>query len=88
MVLNAEKNSKILIQSLKKGQSVSLGDKIEKITLLGHGALNFKRTANGVEIRLPKKLPNDYVLVFKVQCKGKVLYRKSQGSNDVMPAQT
>lgn len=76
--LGAPKNGKAQIKSLSNKNKVGDGDEITKIELLGYGEVDFVRTNEYLEIKLPKTLPNHVALVYKVSVKGelqRILYQ-------------
>lgn len=87
-VLGIPSNGKVLIKSLSTDVEVSPENEIESIELIGHGKIDFNRTKTGVQIILPKELPNNVALVFKVKTKGMLEQRKNTGSNAIVPKKT
>jgi alpha-L-fucosidase len=86
--LDLPTSGKTIIKSLGKGTKVSSVNKIKSIELFGHGEVKFKRIAGELEIKLPKKLPNDWALAFKITVEGELQKRKLEGKNKVIPMQT
>jgi alpha-L-fucosidase len=76
------------MKSLSSDKKITKKNKITQISLLGHGALNFKRSTKGIEINLPEKLPNNVALTFKIEVKGKLITRENKGLNGVVPQKT
>jgi alpha-L-fucosidase len=87
-VLGIPSDSKIVMKSLSSDKKITKNNKITQISLLGHGALNFKRSTKGIEINLPEKLPNNVALTFKIKVKGKLITRENKGLNGVVPQKT
>ncbi len=55
------------VTSLAAGNTALLGGEIERVELLGQpGALDWKRTAQGLEIKTPATKPGDYAFAFRV----------------------
>lgn len=58
-------DGRLLIKSLAKGNAHR--SKVKKVELLGAGKVNFKQTAEGLSVQLPKgKKPNEISLVLKI----------------------
>jgi len=78
------------IKSLSKKTSVSASNKIESVTLLGHGAVPWDRSEEGLRIQLPKELPNEWALSFKITVDGELDKSKPDvdGSKMKLPKQT
>lgn len=57
-MLVPDAGSEVVLSSMKKARRVSL---------LGYGDVKFRRTANGLAISVPEKLPNDLALVFRIK---------------------
>lgn len=63
IVLAWPEDGKLTVRSL--GSDADLN--IETVTLLGHrGTLNWKQTANGLEVHLPTKRPCEYAFSLKI----------------------
>jgi len=86
--LGITKADHVLIKSLNSGASISSANKIESVELLGHGKVKYKRDKTGLHIVLPKQLPNNVALSFKIKIKGQLEKRQALGTNDIIPAQT
>ena len=78
------------IKSLAEGTSVSKSNKITSVELLGHGAVKWTRTADALSVTLPKALPNDWALSFKISVDGELDKSKPaiDGSKMKLPKQT
>ena len=87
-VLGIPIENKVLINSLKNSNQVSSENKITGVELIGHGKVKYNRNKNGLYIDLPKILPNNVALVFKIEVAGQIEERKQSGSNEVLPDQT
>jgi hypothetical protein len=72
------------------GQNTKVSDvnEIARVELLGQGGVEFKREADRLVIQLPERLPNDWALAFKITVNGKLLQRKLEGKNKVIPMKT
>lgn len=68
-VLGVPPTGKVTIKSLSDTVSVSKKNEIATVELLGHGKVNWIRTAGGLTIDLPGKLPNEWALAFKIKTK-------------------
>jgi len=65
--LNWPENGRILIKSLKRGSELYSGA-VESVVLLGTSApVGWKRTAEGLEIALPKNQPCEYAYTFRIE---------------------
>ena len=60
----------LTIKSLGTNTKISSKDAIASVELLGSGPVKWKRRSKGLRITLPKKLPNDIALAFKIIPKG------------------
>jgi alpha-L-fucosidase len=54
------KNRQLVVQSLT-------GQKVSRVTLLGHGKVNWQQTASGLAVTLPETSPCDYAVTLKIQ---------------------
>ena len=79
---------KLLIKSLAIDKEITKENKIENVILLGYGDVQFKRTKLGLEINLPKQLPNKVALSFKIKVKGHLEKVENKGTIRVLPKQT
>ena len=70
---------KLLIKSLASDKEITKDNRIENVILLGYGDVQYKRNKQGLEIYLPKKLPNEVLLSFKIKVKGQ-LEKSSKGT--------
>ncbi|MCD6354642.1 MAG: alpha-L-fucosidase [Prolixibacteraceae bacterium] len=87
-VLGIPSGKKVSIKTLKSSNKISSEDKITNIELIGYGKVKYTRNERGLQIDLPKKLPNNVALVFKIEVEGKLEQRKQAGSNEILPDQT
>ena len=70
IALNEPLNGKIIIKTLKKDAKVYPGN-IDSVTMLGQSTpIQWKRTAQGLEIEFPGKKPCDYAYAFKIEGQG------------------
>ncbi|MDZ8117002.1 alpha-L-fucosidase [Pontiella agarivorans] len=60
------------IKSLSFKNRVGSENRISAVELVGHGPVAFTRTDDALEVALPKQLPNDIALVFKISVKGQL----------------
>ncbi|MFR9651636.1 MAG: alpha-L-fucosidase [Rikenellaceae bacterium] len=77
-----------IIKSLGESQKLSEENEITSIELLGYGKVKFKRESDQLIITLPKSLPNDVALAFKITIKGDLVQRVLEGKNRVIPMKT
>ena len=61
---------KVSIKSLANKVSVSDENKITEVELLGYGVVEWERSDTELTIELPKNLPNDWALSFKIKVAG------------------
>ncbi len=89
-VLGVPPSSVAVIKSLANGTSVSKSNKIKSIELLGHGAVKWSRTNDALNIELPKTLPNEWALSFRITVDGELDKSKPDvdGSKMKLPKQT
>jgi len=89
-VLGIPPSGKVNIKSLSEQTSVSTSNKIKSIALLGHGSVEWSRSAAGLQIQLPQKLPNEWALSFKITVDGELDKSKPavDGSRMKLPKQT
>lgn len=85
--LDLPTGGKTVIHSLGDKTKVSSKNKITGIELIGHGEVPFTRTADLLEIELPKNLPNDWALAFRISVGGKLEHRVLAGKNTIVPMQ-
>jgi alpha-L-fucosidase len=64
--------NKLSIKSLGTNTKISCEDKLDSVELLGCGDVKWSRDNQGLHITLPRKLPNDIALAFKIEVKGKL----------------
>ena len=88
IALGIPSQSKLLIKSLASDKEITKENRIENIMLLGYGDVQYKRTKQGLEIYLPKKLPNKVALSFKIKVKGHLEKVENKGTIRVLPKQT
>ena len=69
-------------------KEITKENKIENVILLGYGDVQYKRTKQGLEINLPKQLPNKVALSFKIGVKGHLEKVENKGTIRVLPKQT
>ena len=69
-------------------KEITKENKIENVILLGYGDVQYKRTKQGLEINLPKQLPNKVALSFKIKVKGHLEKVENKGTIRVLPKQT
>jgi len=62
----AKETPKIIIAKHLGTNNKSVSNKIKSVELLGHGKVTYKQTSKGLEITLPKELPNTIALAFKI----------------------
>jgi alpha-L-fucosidase len=65
-VLGIPPKGKTIIKSLNSKTKISKANKIKSIELLGHGPVKWERTSKALIITLPKKMPNEWALSFKI----------------------
>ncbi len=89
-VLGVPPSGTATIKSLSTGTSVSKSNTIKSIELLGYGAVKWKRTADALQVQLPKELPNEWALAFKISVDGELDKSKPDvdGSKMKLPKQT
>jgi alpha-L-fucosidase len=89
-VLGVPPSGVAVIKSLATGTPVSKSNKIKSIELLGHGSVKWKRTDDALNIELPKTLPNEWALSFKITVDGELDKSKPavDGSKMKLPKQT
>jgi alpha-L-fucosidase len=61
---------KLSVKSLGTGTKISSENEIASIELLGSGDIEYTRNKRGLHLTLPKKMPNDTALAFKINVKG------------------
>jgi alpha-L-fucosidase len=88
IVLGAPSSKNFTIQSLNSKEEVSLENKIQKVELLGSGKVSFKRDGKGLHMVLPKSLPDNNAIVFKISIEGILEVRKNDGKNKIVPMKT
>ncbi|VGO16327.1 hypothetical protein PDESU_04918 [Pontiella desulfatans] len=72
-VLGVPPSGTATIKSLSTATEISTVNKIKSIRLLGSDAkLEWERTADALEIKLPKKAPNEWALAFEIQAEGEL----------------
>ncbi|MEX0322438.1 MAG: alpha-L-fucosidase [Puniceicoccaceae bacterium] len=63
------------IQSLGRETKLSKSNRILDVQLLGHGKVKFRRSQKHLEIELPKKLPNEWALAFRITVSEELVQR-------------
>ena len=78
------------LKSLSNQTSISTSNKIKSVELLGHGAVEWDRTDEELKIQLPKELPNQWALSFRITVHGELDKGKPDvdGSRMKLPKQT
>ncbi len=71
-VLGIAPSGVVKIKTLSTETAISDINKIESVELLGTGPVEWKRTGETLEIKLPKKLPNEWALAFRIRVKGEL----------------
>lgn len=71
-VLGVPPSGVVQVKSLSSNTSVSDANNIKSVKLLEHGAVKWKRSAEGRSIELPSKLPNEWALVFELGVQGEL----------------
>ncbi len=71
-VLGVPASGKVSIKSLAERVSVSTDNEVKSVELLGHGLVKWTRDQESLTIELPKKLPNEWALSFKVNVVGEL----------------
>jgi alpha-L-fucosidase len=71
-VLGVPPSGKVRIKSLSSQTVISTPDMIDRVELLGSGPVEWSRTRKALEIQLPKTLPNQWALVFKISVIGEL----------------
>lgn len=79
-VLGVPPGGKVVMKSLARSTQISKQNKIASVELLGHGKVNWTRDENGLTIDLPKTLPNDWALAFRIKPVDELDKEKPQGS--------
>jgi alpha-L-fucosidase len=89
-VLGVPPSGVAVIKSLANSTSVSKSNKIKSIELLGHGPVEWRRTDEVLNIKLPETLPNEWALSFKITVDGELDKSKPDvdGSKMKLPKQT
>jgi len=89
-VLGVPPSGVVNIKTLSRQTSVSESNKIKTVELLGHGPVKWTRSADALSIELPKELPNEWALAFKITVDGELDKSKPavDGSKMTMPKQT
>lgn len=86
--LDLPKGGKTSIKSLGKEMQMSTKNKIKSIKLSGYGEVTCKCEKDQLIIDLPKVLPNEYALTFKIEVKGELIQRELLGKTKIIPMQT
>jgi alpha-L-fucosidase len=59
-------DGKLVIRTLARGSS-TIKKPIQRVELLGHGAISFRQEADGLTLNLPATAPNEYAYPFVIQ---------------------
>ncbi len=71
-VLGIPPTDTVHIKSLSSKSAISSMDGIDRIELLGSGPVEWSRTSEALEIRLPITLPNSWALAFRITVVGEL----------------
>ncbi|MGQ1784856.1 alpha-L-fucosidase [Saccharicrinis sp. GN24d3] len=86
--LDIPRGGKTVVKSLGTATAVSDKNEIKSIELMGYGRVDFTRENSQLVIELPKQLPNNWALAFKIEVKGKWKQRVLEGKNKIIPMQS
>ena len=78
-VLGVPPSGKVNIKSLANNVAISDKNQIASVELLGHGKVKWERTDEALIIDLPKQLPNEWALAFKIVPTGELDKSKPAG---------
>ena len=85
--LDIPEGGKTVIKSLGLKTKISDKNRIRSVHLIGHGEVQYERTDNQLKIILPKFLPNEWALAFKIEVEGELEKPALIRSDDIIPRQ-